>query len=189
MRYDAATHVPIAVVVHLAVGLGCALCARDRVRVDGPFAAPAFYLVLMHAAGVVAPIALYFYAVHPAWSWMYLVDPATVPGLAILPLVVGHAAIVLGGYYLGAWLIRADRKKVLAYGVGVLGLVALVSVLMSRGRLGISTSYGGYVAGRGRELMEVELGWALLVSLMASAGSITYVLFELTRDGRRVRSR
>ena len=180
---------PIAVVVHLAVGLGCALCARDRVRVDGPFAAPAFYLVLMHAAGVVAPIAMYFYAAHPAWSWMYLVDPASVPGLAILPLVVGHAAIVLAGYYVGALLVRAERKKVVAYAISGLGVLALMIVLVARHRLGISTSYAGYVAGRGRELMEVELGWALLVSLMASAGSISYVLFELTRDGRRVRSR
>ena len=182
-------HVPIAVVVHLAVGLGFALAARDRIRTDGPFGAPSFYLVLMHAVGVVVPVALYFYAVHPAWSWMYLVDPANVPGLAILPLVVGHAGLVIGAYYVGALLVRADRKKPLLYAMGALGLVALVLVLVGRGRLGISTSYVGFHAGRGRELMEVELGWALLVSLLAIAGSIVYVAFELVRDSRRVRSR
>lgn len=184
-----APHVPIAVVVHLAVGLGFALAARDRVRADGPFSAPAFYLVLMHAAGVVLPVALYFYAVHPAWSWMYLVDPANVPGLAILPLIVGHAAIVVGAYYAGALLVRADRRKAVVYTIAGLGVVALVLVLVGRSRLGISTSYGGFHAGRGRELMEVELGWALLVSLLAMAGSIAYVALELTADARRVRSR
>ena len=31
---------------------------------------------------MVAPIALYFYAVHPAWSWMYWFDPAKAGGVA-----------------------------------------------------------------------------------------------------------
>ena len=180
---------PIAVVVHIAVGLGFALVARDRVRADGPFASPAFYLVLMHAGGVVVPVALYFYAVHPAWSGLYLVDPANVPGLAILPLVVGHAAIVVAAYYAGALLLRAEKRKALVYTIGGLGFVALLLTLITRDRLGVSTSYAGFHAGRGRELMEVELGWAVLVTLLAMAGSISYVVFELSRDARRVRSR
>jgi hypothetical protein len=179
----------VAVVLHLAVGLGFALVARDRVRADGPFAMPAFYLVLMHAGGVVAPIMLYFYAVHPAWSWMYAVDPSSVPALAILPLIVGHAVVEIGAFYAGALLIRADKRKVIAYTAGGLGLLALIFTLVWRGRLGLDTTYAGWQAGRGRELMEVELGWALLVSLMASAGSIAYVTIELLRDGRRVRAR
>lgn len=179
----------IAVIVHLAVGLGFALAARDRVRADGPFATPSFHLVLMFATAVVAPVALYFYAAHPAWSWLYLVDPEDVPGLAILPLVVGHAGIVVAAYYGGALLLRADRKREVAYAIGGLGVIALILVLALRGRLATSSSYDGYHAGRGRDLMEVELGWALLVSLLALAGSIAYVLFELTRDARRVRSR
>ncbi len=179
----------VAVVLHLAVGLAFAVLARDRVRTDGPFALPAFYLVLMHAGGVVAPIALYFYAVHPAWSWLYAVDPATIPGLAILPLVVGHAAFEIGAFYVGALLLRADKRTAVLYGAAALGLLALVLALVWRARLGLDTSYVGYQAGRGRELMEVELGWALLVSLLASAGSIAYVAIELMRDGRRVRAR
>ena len=39
---------------------------------------------------IVAPLALYFYLVHPEWAWMYLVDPRVLSGLAVLPLVVGH---------------------------------------------------------------------------------------------------
>lgn len=180
---------PIAVVAHLAVGLAFALCARDRVRVDGPFAPPAFYLVLMHAAGVVAPVALYFYAVHPAWSWLYLIDPGGISALAILPLMVGHAVIVVGAYYVGALLIRAEHKKIVAYAIGGLGLTALIILLAARSRLGVSASYHDFKVHHGRDLMDVELGWAVLVSLMASAGSIAYIAFELTRDGRRVRSR
>jgi hypothetical protein len=181
--------VPIAVIVHIAVGLGFALAARDRVRADGPFAAPAFYLVLMHAVGVVAPMALYFYTAHPAWSGCYFVDPANVPALAVLPLIVAHAAIVIGAYYGGALLLRADKRKALVYTISGLGVLALIITLILRDRLGISTNYRGFQVGRGRELMEVELGWAVLVTLLAMAGSIAYVAFELTNDARRVRSR
>jgi hypothetical protein len=180
--------VPVAAVVHLAVGLGFALLARDRVRADGPFAAPAFQLVLLFAGGVVAPCALYFYAAHPSWSWLYLVDPDHVPALAILPLMVGHGLLVVGAYYLGALALRADKKKIVAYVDGGLGGFALLLILLMRDRLGTDTSYGGYQAGRGRALMEVPLGWAVLVSLLATAGSILYISFELTRDGRRVRA-
>jgi hypothetical protein len=179
----------IAVVVHLAVGLAFALAARDRVRADGPSSSPSLFLVLMHAGGVIAPIALYFYAAHPAWTWLYLVDPGGVPGLALLPLVVGHAGIVVAAYYGGALLLRAERRREVVWTIAGLGALAVLLAALLRGRLGVSTSYAGFHGGRGRELMEVELGWALLVALLATGGSIAYVIFELSRDARRVRSR
>ena len=180
---------PIAALVHLAVGLGFAFFARDRVRADGPFAAPSFQLVLMHAGGVVAPIALYFYAAHPSWAWMYMVDPAHVPGIAILPLMVGHAVLVVGAYYAGTLLMRADKRKPLLYTIGGIGVFTLILVLVARGRLGVSTSYAGYHAGRGRAIMEVPLGWAVVIALLARAGSVLYVALELTGDARRVRTK
>lgn len=72
--------IPVVALVNLLFGIGFALVARDRIRADGPFVAPAFHLILLHAAAVVAPVALYFYAVHPAWSWMYWFDPSKLSG-------------------------------------------------------------------------------------------------------------
>jgi hypothetical protein len=180
---------PVAICVQLAVGLGFAWLARDRVRADGPFAVPAFQLVMLHAAGVVAPIALYFYTAHPAWSWMYLFDPSGVSGLAVLPLVVAHGGLVVGAYYGGGLLLRADKRKPFLYTLGGLGAAALVLILIGRSRLGVSASHAGYHAGHGRGIMEVELGWAVLIALLATGGSIAYVAFELSRDALRVRSR
>src|SRR6185503_1719117 len=97
VRAEAA--IPVVALVNLLFGIGFALVARDRIKADGPFAAPAFQLVALHAAAVVAPIALYFYAVHPAWSWMYWINPRRLAGVAVLPLMVGHAGIVIGGWY------------------------------------------------------------------------------------------
>jgi len=176
-------------IANVALGLALALLARDRIRADGPFNGPAFLLVLLHAAGVVAPVALYFYSVHPAWSWHYLVDPAKVPGLALFPLVIAHGALVIGGWYGGATLLRNDRGRIGLYILGGLGAVLLVLLLVLSRRLGTSATYADFKAGHGAGLLDVELGYALIVSLMATFGSAGYVAAEIVRDGRRVRAR
>src|SRR5205807_2307363 len=47
-------NVLVAALANIAMGLGFALIARDRVRADGPFGGPAFLFVVLHAAVVVA---------------------------------------------------------------------------------------------------------------------------------------
>jgi hypothetical protein len=169
-------------------GIGFALIARDRINADGPFAAPAFQLVALHAGAVVAPIALYFYAVHPAWAWMYWVDPAKLAGVFVVPLMVGHAALVVGAWYVASLLIRKGLSGALFYVGGALALLLLVLVVGGLHRLATAADYAGYVSG-GVSLFSVRLGWAFVVSLLAMFSSAIYVAIELGRDGRRVRAR
>jgi hypothetical protein len=178
-------------IFNLLVGLGFAYLARDRIRADGPFAPPAFLYVALHAGMIVAPIALYFYLVHPEWAWMYLVDPTKLSGLAVLPLVVGHAALVGGGWYLGAFLIRTDRKKPLLYAMAGVAAAALILVAITWTRLSHAATYAGWkVGGAARVgLFDVELGYAVVVALIAMIGSAVYVALGLMRDRRRVRAK
>lgn len=189
VRVTAETAIPVVALVNLLFGIGFALIARDRIRADGPFAAPAFHLVLLHAAGVVAPIALYFYAVHPAWAWMYWVNPDKLSGVAVLPLMVGHAALVIGGWYVAALLIRRGYQGALLYVAGLVALVLLILVGGGINRLGTAADYLGWQTQRGTSLFDVQLGWAFVVSLLALFGSAIYIAIELGRDGRRVRAR
>lgn len=175
--------------MNLLFGIGFALIARDRLKADGPFASPAFHLVALHAAAVVAPIALYFYAVHPAWAWMYWVDPAKLAGVFVVPLMVGHAALVIGGWYISALLIRKGLQGALIYAAGAVALLLLILIAVSIGRLVTAADYAGYPAHKGVSLLKVQLGWAFVVSLLAMFGSAIYVAIELGRDGRRVRAR
>ncbi|HTJ46868.1 MAG TPA: hypothetical protein VL463_32415 [Kofleriaceae bacterium] len=179
----------VAALANIAMGLGFAVLARDRVRADGPFAGPAFLFVVLHAAVVVAPVALYFYAVHPAWAWHYWVDPAHVPGLALVPLVVGHAALVIGGWYGGAMLIRREHRDIALYTLGGLAFVLLITTILLWHRLTTDAAFAPFHRGEGAGFLDVELGWAVITSLMAITGSTIYVALELLRDGRRVRSR
>jgi len=175
--------------VNLLFGIGFALIARERLRAEGPFVSPAFPLVVLHAAAVVAPVALYFYAVHPAWSWMYWVDPKKLGGVAVLPLMVGHAGLVLGGWYLAAVLLRRGFIGAVLYVGAALALALLVLVVTGIHRLGMATDYPGWQLHQGKALFEVQLGWAFVVSLLALFGSAVYVAIELRSDGRRVRAR
>lgn len=171
-------------------GIGFALVARDRIRADGPFAAPAFHLVLLHAGAVVAPVALYFYAIHPAWAWMYTVNPERLAAIFSLPLMVGHAALVVGGWYIASLLLRRGYQGALMYGTGALALMLLIVIIAGFARLSTATDYFGWQSGAdGVPLFAVKLGWAFLVSLLALFGSAIYVAIELGRDGRRVRAR
>ncbi len=165
------------------------MIARDRIRADGPFSAPAFHLVLLHAAAVVAPVALYFYAVHPAWAWMYWLNPEKLSGVAVLPLMVGHAALVIGGWYGAGVLLRRGYQGALLYVVGAIALMLLVLVVAGINRLGTAADYLGWQTQTGTSLFNVQLGWAFVVSLLALFGSAIYIAIELGRDGRRVRSR
>lgn len=175
--------------VNLLFGIGFALIARDRIKADGPFAPPAFQLVALHASVVVAPIALYFYAVHPAWSWMYWVDPAKLAGVFVVPLMVGHAALVIGAWYAASMAIRKGLAGALLYVGAALALMLLVLVVGGINRLGTASDYAGYALHKGTSLFNVRLGWAFVVSVLAMFGSAVYVAIELGRDGRRVRAR
>ncbi len=175
--------------VNVLFGIGFAFTARDRIKADGPFATPAFPLVALHAAAIVAPIALYFYAVHPAWAWMYWFDPKKLAGVAVLPLMVGHAGLVIGAWYVSGLLIRKGLNGALGYAAGAIALALIVLIVGGVNRLGTAADYFGYSSHQGASLFDVQLGWAYVVSLLALFGSAIYVAIELGRDGRRVRAR
>jgi hypothetical protein len=181
--------IPVVALVNLLFGIGFALVARDRIRADGPFAAPAFHLVLLHAAAVVAPIALYFYAIHPAWAWMYWFDPQKVSGASVLPLMVGHATLVVGGWYGASVLLRRGYQGALLYVAGAIALVLLIMIVAGLKRLSTAAEYAAWEADKGVSVFEVQVGWAFVVSLLALFFSAIYIAIELGRDGRRVRSR
>jgi hypothetical protein len=120
---------------------------------------------------------------------MYWLDPKKLAGVAVLPLMVGHAGLVIGAWYVAAVLIRKNLQGALFYVAGGLGLTLLVLVVAGLNRLGTAADYAGYHSHHGVSLFAVQLGWAFVVSLLALFGSAIYVAIELGRDGRRVRAR
>lgn len=165
------------------------MCAKDRIRVDGPFATPAFLLLLIYLGVAVLPATLYLYLAHSAWSWMYIVDPDNVPALAVVPMLVVHGGVLVAGWYGGAWLLRNDRRSVVLYTIGGASAVVALLVLILRGRLGRYGSYDDFHGGETAGLLEVKLGYLLIALALAVGVATTYTALELVRDSRRVRAR
>lgn len=166
------------------------MCARDRIRTEGPFASPSFPLVAIFIGVVLTPVNLYLYLAHPAWSWMYLFDPEGVTGLTMASLLA-HVAMVVGGWYGGARLIRAGKKKEQLAFYALAGGAALVLLALSLcwGRVGRYGTYREFTDGRALDLMEVKLGYVLVVIAAGVATAAGFVGLELMRDSRRVRAR
>ena len=175
--------------VNFAVGLAFLWLGRERVRADGPTAAPAFHLVAMHAGLVVAPLSLYLYAAHSDWAWMYLFDPASVPSLALVPVTAVHVGLLCAGWFVGAWLHRSERPQRLLPVMGATALVVALAAVLGFARLTTAATYEGYRLGASVGLFDVELGYVLGVVLLISSVSVAYVAVELSRDARRARTR
>jgi hypothetical protein len=175
--------------INAGFGLLFAQCARERVRADGPFASPAFPLVMMFFGLIAMPTSLYLYWAHPAWSWMYLLDPRHVPAIMVVPVVVVQLGTLMGAWLLGAALIRADKDRVLL--TALLGMVAVLAglgLLLSE-RIGAYGSFQVFAAGAAVGLLEVKLGYVLIAILLGLGAAAAFVAVELLRDGRRARLR
>ena len=158
-------------------------------RADGPLALPASFLVLTFLLVILAPITFYLYAAHASWTWLYMVNPERVPAFAILPLVVGHLAMVALGWYLGAKLIMAGKLNLASYVAGAGVFLTSLGVVLAWERIGHYGSYTEYQQGRALPIMEVKLGYVLVALVMATLISASFVAVELLRDSRRVRCR
>jgi hypothetical protein len=171
------------------LGFCFVLCARDRVRADGPFAAPAFALVATFVGVVLVPVGLYLYLAHPAWTWMYLIDPAKVPSLALVPVLVVLGGVLIAAWYVGARLLAADKQLLLIYAV-VLTLGLLVSMAVAlRDRVFHYGTYEDYKRSIALDLMDVKLGYVLVALLLGIGAAAALGAFELSRDARRVSAR
>ena len=150
---------------------------------------PAFGYVALFAALILAPTALYLVWAHTAWSWMYVVDPEAVPALAIVPVVIGHAALVLLSWYVGGKLVRAGRRRGVVSSVAVGGGALVVGVGAFAGRLGEYGTFEDFARGTSAGLMDVKLGYVLVVMSLGVGAAAAHVALELVRDSRRVRAR
>jgi len=144
--------------------------------------------VLLYSALIFWPAAAYCYLAHPAWSWMYIVDPASVPALTVVVVLAADLGAILGGFYLGARLLRAQREKHL---YGALAGGAAVTLLMPVIFAGRMFSYGTYQqfhGGRAVALSTVKLGYVLIAVVAGLVSALLFVAWSLHTWGRRVAS-
>ena len=165
-----------------------AACARTQFTGGGSPWGRELAAVLSFEAIIVWPVALYFYLVHPAWSWMYFVDPERLPTGISLLVMLGYVATLLGGY-LGGWaLLRAHKDRILWGILAAVGVALIVFLIACRSRLAHTGTYEEYHAGHALTVGEGKLGWALAAASTGVAIAIVLVGFTLWEQGKRSRS-
>jgi hypothetical protein len=139
---------------------------------------------------VLAPATAYVYLAHPDWWWLYLLDPARVPRLFVIPTLAATAAALFGGYHGVGRMIaaRTPGRQVLAV-LGAGGAVSLLLVTLARDRLLHVGTYDGYHAGRAASLFQVKLGFVLVALAAGLCAAVGYVAWEIWRDGHRAHAR
>lgn len=146
-------------------------------------------MLLMFLGVIALPTALYLYWAHPAWSWLYLLDPALVPTIMVVPVLVVQGGALLGAWLVGAALTRAERDRVLIGALAGATVVLVALGLLLSDRVGSYGSFEVFSAGRAVGLLEVKLGYALIAILLGLGAAAAFVAVELLRDGRRARLR
>ena len=180
--------VPFDLIFSVFVGLVFAACARAQFAGGVSPWGRELMAVLSFEAIIVWPVALYFYLVHPAWSWMYFVDPARLPAGVTLLVLLAYVATLMAGY-LGGWALLRARKERIVYAVlAALALALVVFLVVCRGRVSHTGTYGEYHAGHALALGEGKLGWALAATSTGVIIAIVLVGFTLWEQGKRSRS-
>ena len=180
--------VPFDLILSVFVGLVFAACARVQFAQGGSPWGRELAAVLSFEGIIVWPTALYFYLVHPAWSWMYLIDPARLPWGIVVLVLLAYVATLLGGY-LGGWaLVRVRKEKILFAALAVVGVGLVVFLIMARGRISHTGTFDDFHAGHALALGEGKLGWALAASSTGVAIAVVLVGFTLWEQGKRSRS-
>ncbi|HEX4462487.1 MAG TPA: hypothetical protein VIA18_31135 [Polyangia bacterium] len=180
--------VPFDLILSVFVGLVFAACARVQFANGGTPWGRELAAVLSFEGIIVWPTALYFYLVHPAWSWMYLIDPARLPWGILSLVLLAYVTTLLGGY-LGGWaLVRVGKEKILFAALAVVGVGLVVFLIVARGRISHTGTFEDFHAGHALALGEGKLGWALAASSTGVAIAVVLVGFTLWEQGKRSRS-
>jgi hypothetical protein len=169
------------------VGLLFAFAARAQFQNGVSPWGRELFAVLSFEALIAWPVALYFYMVHPDWSWMYFVDPRRLP-MGMAPLILlGNVATLLSGYVIGWALLRARRDHAVMATLGALCLLLLIFTLALSGRILTSSTFTQFHLGRLRGGSTGRLGWSLWICGIGTSGAVVSVFLHLREQGKRPR--
>jgi hypothetical protein len=177
--------IPFDLLFGVLVGLCFAAAAQVQFR-EGRSPWGRELLAVLSFEGIVAwPTTAYFYLVHPDWSWMYLLDPASLPRGLLALVLAAHAVALVGGYLLGWWMIRRWGQRGAWGAPAGAALVLIIGVLIGHARIFRYGTYASFHRGQWLPLREVKLGWVFAPILLGIAVAVVAVGWTLYSQGRR----
>jgi hypothetical protein len=143
-------------------------------------------LTTAYALLVFAPVAGYFVAFEPDWSFAYFVDSERLPAVVPMAVVLLAAASVPAGFLAAVADARARRLGRLLRKAAIPGLIAAVLLLATFSRLRVHANYAQFHGDFGtRGVAGGPLGYALIWMLGVLAGATAWTLRALQRMSRK----
>ncbi len=179
--------IPYDVLINLFLGLWVPFCARKQLRNEvSMYGNPYFEFALLYQIFIFLPVSFYLYLKYPAWSWMYFVDPATLPVYGVVITFLSYPVAMLIGYGYAAKAARRDQIRPIysAMGATLFGLAMLV--LSTLRRLWTVASYSEYHQGLGAPLWGTPLRIELLVIISINFIPLLFFSVKLLREADRI---
>jgi hypothetical protein len=172
----------VTLAVNFALGALAALAAARELRAS-PRAihhARAFRALAVHQGLVAMPVVTYLLVRAPDWMVSYVVDGARLPSALVLALVVLHGGLAVGGFAIGARLLRDHRARSIGVVSGAVVGVAVLGMLVAHRRVGVAATFVQFGTGFGLQPFWGSNVFALVVALttvwLAGAGHLLWSL-------------
>ena len=173
---------PTAPLFGFVLGIAFAWAASDELqRVAGTAGASrSLILVTLFSLLCFAPVAVYFLAFVPDWSYAYLVDPERLPNAVDLALALLDAASVPAGFVVATRSAGGKRLGSLLRLAAAPGLLALAFLVVCLPRLSVHATFAQYHGDFGtRSVAGSPLGYALLWMAAVLGASVAWTIYCL----------
>jgi hypothetical protein len=177
---------PVTPLLGFALGVACAWAAvGDLGRSTSGLGGRALLLTTAFALLVFAPVAGYFVAFEPDWSFAYFVDSERLPTAVPIAVVLVAAASVPAGFLAAVADARAHRLGRVLRKAAVPAALAAVFLLATFSRLSVHANYAQFHGDFGtRGVAGGPLGYALIWMLGVLAAATAWTLRALQRMSR-----
>lgn len=173
---------PTAPLFGFVLGIAFAWAASDELqRAAGTAGANrSLILVTLFSLLCFAPVAVYFLAFVPDWSYAYLVDPERLPNAVDLALALLDAASVPAGFVVATRSAGSKRLGSLLRLAAAPGLLALAFLVVCLPRLSVHATFAQYHGDFGtRSVAGSPLGYALLWMAAVLGASVAWTIYCL----------
>lgn len=173
--------------VHLAAGLAIAAAYAGELRASprASWTLPGFTALCLHELLVAVPAAFYLLARHTDWMLSYTIGSGRVPSAAGLALALALATSGLGAFVVGARFVRDQHPRVPAAGAAALTALALLGLVLARGRVGAVGTTSQFRGGFGMVPFGVSrASTAVLLAATIQAAAVAHLAWTLARPRR-----
>lgn len=179
---------PFAPWIGFLLGVAFAWAAAEDLIRAGSAISRALVVVSLFGVMVFAPVAAYFLAFAPDWSWAYAIDAQRLPGSLDSALVLLDAASVPAGFVAAARYAKQSRTGPLLRLIALPVSVVALLLLLTLPRLGVEASYSQYHGDFGvRSVSGGPLGYSLLWMALVLGGGVAWTASWLRRSARAAR--